>query len=106
MRKYKFDGDRYATSGVAEEMPIELQMFLWKKIDGLLHDNVELDYLQVFNISRHGNVLRIEHEQEMIDPFSMVYLIDLENGDIEAVEGKVFVIDDVDHSTMLWASEY
>lgn len=97
---------RYTTSGIAMEMPPQLQAFLWQSIDDWNVEGLPLDYLQVFKFKKVADGLyAIEHTQEEPER-TIVYYVggDLE---VESVVGKtVFVIDDGDHSTMLFASEY
>ena len=64
--------------------------------------SVPQDYLQVFNLSQENGQQKIEHVQE-VPEYRREYLITL---DIPIFTGKVFVIDDETHSTMLLASEY
>ena len=97
---------RYSTSGIATEMPTSLQACLWQSIDDWNAEDFPLDYLQVFKFKKVADGLyAIEHTQEEPER-TIVYYVggDLE---VESVVGKtVFVIDDGDHSTMLFASEY
>ena len=94
-----FTGQRYLTRGVQNEIPFDLQMFMWYLINNL---NEPKDYLQVFrlSVSDNGNQ-RIVHEQEEPE-YHKEYDIDIEN----PITAKVYVIDDNDHSTMLLAEEY
>lgn len=95
-----FEGDKYLTAGVDREIPIELQVFMWNCIANL---SVEKDYLQVFELSSTETGLhKIIHRQEQPD-YEKEYLIDMP---FEAIETKIFVIDDGNHSTMLLAEEY
>jgi hypothetical protein len=97
--------NRYITKGVQDEIPIEQQLFMWSCIDALNDQGQELDYLQVFELTKEkaGDLLvqRIEHRQE-VPGYKMTYNV------ITTVimEAKVFVIDDETHSTMLLADEY
>ena len=97
---------RYSTSGIATQMRTSLQAFLWQSIDDWNAEDFPLDYLQVFKFKKVADGLyAIEHTQEEPER-TIVYYVggDLE---VESVVGKtVFVIDDGDHSTMLFASEY
>ena len=65
----------------------------------------ELDRLQIFKLEtteKDGmHLLNIRHEQE-IPEASMDYFMPVD----EAVNAKVYIIDDVDHVTMLLAEEY
>lgn len=102
-----FDKERYETKGINERMPLEYRILMWEMIReaGKTH---KLDYLQVFEFSKkagEGNVFRqrIVHKQEC-----PAYREEMEisiSGEV-CVEGKVYVIDDGDYATMLWAEEY
>ena len=61
----------------------------------------EKDYLQVFTLTKTPAGQHIVHEQEQ-PPYR--YELDVPCDD--AVNAKVFVIDDLTHSTMLLAEEY
>lgn len=104
---YKFDSHRYITRGVAAEIPLDIQLILFESLDVMREKVEELDWLQVMKlegVTKDGvTVLRILHEQEQEMPEGHIeYYLPYE------FEGKqtVFVIDDVDHVTMLLASEY
>ena len=94
-----FNNSRYITKGVHEELPLSIQILLWSLVDSLL---IEKDYLQIFNIKViRGNLLEITHSQE-----KPVY-----KQTIQAVSDidrnmKVYIIDDGEYSTMLFAEEY
>ena len=60
------------------------------------------DYLQVFTLTKTPTGQHIVHEQEQ-PPYR--YELDVPC-DGDAVDAKVFVIDDLTHSTMLLAEEY
>ena len=97
---------RYVTCGISEDLPDEIQMMLWLSIDALrITMDGKLDYLQVFSFKRVGDNLEITHKQEkppMVHTHNTKYKEDYEN----LLNQKVFVIDDGDHSTMLFAHEY
>lgn len=97
---------RYVTCGINENLPDEIQMMLWLSIDSLrITDNDKLDYLQVFSFRRLGDTFEITHKQEepdMVHTHHTKYKDEYEN----LLSEKVFVIDDGDHSTMLFAYEY
>ena len=105
MMGYKFDSHRYITRGVAAEIPLDIQLMLFESIE-VMRDKVgELDWLQIMKlegITKDGvSVLRILHEQEMPEGKVEYYL----PCDFEGKQ-TVYVIDDVDHVTMLIKSEY
>ena len=99
MLKKRFENDRYVTRGIAENLNPILMTILWEMIDNL---TIPQDYLQVFNLSEENGKQKIEHIQE-VPEYRQEYLI---NTDTPVFIGKVFVIDDETHSTMLLASEY
>ena len=95
----RFKNKKYITKGVSENVSLLLQLFMWQCIDDL---NIKKDYLQVFKCSLSGTKQKIEHIQE--EPFyKREYLF---NTDAPIFIGKIFVIDDGTHSTMLLAEEY
>ena len=97
--------NRYVTRGVNEEVDIRLQLIMWSMIDKLNDEgNVELDYLQVFNIRKEGKRIVINQSQE-VPEYSCTYEIELEDIQIDD-EIKVYVIDSGEYSTMLFPSEY
>ena len=90
---------RYITKGVSESVSLLLQLFMWECIDKL---TVKKDYLQVFKCSLLGTKQKIKHIQEEPE-YTREYLL---NTDTPIFIGKIFVIDDGEHSTMLLAEEY
>ena len=63
---------------------------------------IQQDYLQVFELSEEKGEQKIEHSQE-VPEYKWEHLF---NVGTFIFSGKVFVIDDETHSTMLLASEY
>ena len=93
---------RYETKGISEELSIEYRIILWNFIEELASE-MDLDYLQVFEFKvENGDSQIILHSQE-VPEYVKEHKFPLVD---EGVENKVFVIDDGDHCTMLWASEY
>lgn len=96
---------RYITSGVQQEIPLELQLFMWSCIETLKEQGEELDYLQVFEITSEGgegiSLQSIEHRQE-VPEYKKTYILPSE----EPINTKIFVIDDGEYITMLLAEEY
>ena len=56
-----FNGKRFVTSGIAEKVPLELQMIMWDMIDTM---DEPRDYLQVFDLSEGNGKQKIVHSQE------------------------------------------
>ncbi len=81
-------------------MALLLQLFMSKCIDEMPPPK---DYLQVFKLTLEDGKQKIVHSQEEPE-FKQEYLLKL--ADAPIFIGKIFVIDDGEHSTMLLASEY
>ena len=101
----EFTGKRYITSGVENEIPVELQFTMWDMIDVLRHSNQKLDYLQVFMLrpvyEKGTQVQEIVHKQEQ--PWRKKKITVESDAPVSA---KIFVIDDTTHITMLLNHEY
>lgn len=97
--------NRYVTSEVNEEIDIRLQLMMWSMIDNLKDKgNIEVDYLQIFRLSKEGNKIIINQSQE-VPEYSCKYKIEIEDIQINN-ETKVYVIDSGEYSTMLFPYEY
>ena len=94
-----FQTPKYLTRGVQCTLPDWLILLLWSLIDRIPDE--QRDYLQVFRLTHTGTGQHIAHSQEQ-PPYS--YEMDVPCDD--AVNAKIFVIDDQTHSTMLLAEEY
>ena len=101
MMKRKFKGARYVTRGINGSVNYELQLLLWDLIDQL---DVEQDYLQVFKLEDKKGEVKLTHRQEEPD-YSKDYILKAKEFSIE-MDNKIFVIDDGDYATMMFASEY
>lgn len=93
-----FNNRKFITRGVAEKIPIPLQLLMWEMIRSLPADK---DYLQVFSLSEKDGKQIIVHTQEEPE-YEKEYVLKFNPITI----GKVFVIDDKTHSTMLMNYEY
>ena len=89
---------RYVTARISDEVPFTLQIFMWACIDML---EVEADYLQIFELTATSKGQKIAHKQEQ-PPYRKEYLIPCAN----PLSTKIFVIDDGEYATMLFAGEY
>ena len=96
-----FQNERFCTCGVNEEVPIVLQCMMWNMIDTMEVESK--DYLQVFELSGYDGMQKIVHSQEMPE---YKWSILLNYKVLLIFVGKVCVIDDKTHSTMLKAEEY
>ncbi len=105
--RFKEGQPRYMTRGISEEVPLKIQIILWSMVDALRKVK-KLDYLQVFELETIGNqeegslVQVITHSQEQPKYGRVYYIPILDDG----VAGKIYIIDDGEYATMLWADEY
>jgi hypothetical protein len=99
---YMFQGKRFVTRGVADNIPLEVQVFLWSLLDNLIAKMVvEIDYLQVFEFSGEGGGQKIIHSQE-VPEYQVVYQF---NNSVSLLKSKLYVIDDGEYCTMLLPEE-
>lgn len=102
-----FDPPRYATSEIVETLSPEIQSTLWSMVDLLrLRSGVKPDSLQSFKLApsvyqRDALNQVILHRQEQ-PHYIATNLMSVD----QPVTAKVFVIDDGEHATMMFASEY
>jgi hypothetical protein len=101
--------EKYATKGIAQKLPLNIQLFLWSCIEKSVSGDKVMDYLQVFRLQNicdpvmtENRMTRIVHSQE-IPEYESTYI--LSDGS-SPVEGTIFVVDDGNVVTMLWADEY
>ena len=94
-----FENKRFATKGVVEQVSLLLQIFMWQCIDDM---TAPKDYLQVFELNIEDGKQKVIHAQE-VPEYKAEYLFSI---DTPLFCGKIFVIDDETHSTMLLAEEY
>ena len=94
-----FNNPKYLTRGVQSTIPGWLVILLWHLIEIMSAE--QKDYLQVFRLSRTDTGQHITHAQEQPP-----YLYQMDVPCTDAVDAKIFVIDDGTHSTMLLAEEY
>ena len=94
-----FNNQKFLTRGVRAEIPLWLTNLMWQMV--LTREVEEKDYLQVFTLTKTPTGQHIVHEQEQ-----PTYRYELDFPCDDAVDAKVFIIDDLTHSTMLLAEEY
>ena len=94
-----FENLKFLTRGVEREIPSWLVNLMWHMVATM--EAAQKDWLQVFILTKTLTGQHIVHEQEQ-PPYR--YELDVECAD--AVDAKVFVIDDRTYSTMLLADEY
>lgn len=102
-----FNGEKYITRGIYENVDVRLQLMLWEMIEILRSKYIELDYLQIFNISNRNGKIIIEHSQE-VPEYKVKYSLDIK--DINLNEDiKIYVINSGEEKailTMLLTEEY
>lgn len=103
---FELDKARYMTKGIAREVPLELQIAIWAIIQAESGQH-QMDYLQVFqlHIDEQGN-LHIEYKQEVPEKAKTYELPNIGRVPSQLDGRKIYVIDDMTHITMLFASEY
>lgn len=101
-----FNSTRYMTRGIQEEVDLGLQFILWQLIDDCKAKGLKLDYLQVFELSAElvsGQLVQVIHHRQEEPLYRRTHRF----ATIEQPqETTIWVIDDGDHSTMLFPSEY
>ena len=98
-----FQGKRFVTRGVTDTIPLEVQMFLWSLLDSLIAKRVvELDYLQVFELSGEGGRQKVIHSQE-VPEYQAAYQFD---NVVIPLNSKLYVIDNSSYVMMLLCDEY
>lgn len=102
-----FGRNRYITKGINHGLPMELAIFLWSRIDALkVESDGDMDYLQVFELKEitdpevNANQLVIHRTEQ--PEYLRTHAITID----QPITEKVYVIDSVDYSTMLFAHEY
>ena len=92
---------RYITSGVNEQVSIDIQLFCWQCYE-VIKARGKYDYLQVFELKQVGeDRQQIEHRQELPE-YNQVYQL----RSINPIDQKIFIIDEGEYATMLLAEEY
>lgn len=94
-----FNNPKFLTRGIESGIPSWLVRLMWHMV--LTMEAEAKDYLQVFRLTKTPTGQHIIHTQEQ-----PLYRYELDVPCTDAVDEKVYVIDDGTHSTMLLASEY
>ncbi len=100
-----FKGDKFKTLGIEENIPLEIQLFMWSAIENMPEPK---DCFQVFSLNVENGLQVIHHYSEQ-PKFNMTYILPTI---AKPVNAKVYVIDDYysgedKHiATMLLAEEY
>lgn len=94
---------RYMTRAIAEALPMEIALLLWQLIDAQKEQKMELDYLQVFELSIHEGKQAIIHRQEVPERKEQ-WLIRLV--DTMPRTSTVWCMDDGENQMMLYPTDY
>ena len=97
---------RYVTRGIYQRLSPEMIVYLWDLIDRSIDLGICTDYLQVIKFKDiDENMVQVERTQED-PPNSTISFIGRRKEFADILTETIFVIDDGDHSTMLFAYEY
>lgn len=92
--------NRYMTKEIAENLPVEIAILMWELIDNL---TIEKDYLQIFEINPIGlGIVEIVHKQEVPEYEATIYI----QNDLIKDKLKIYAIDSIEYSTMMFSNEY
>lgn len=100
-----FKGDKFRTVGIEENIPLEIQLFMWSAVENMPEPK---DCFQVFSLNVENGLQVIHHYSEQ-PKFDMTYILPTIS---KPVNAKVYIIDDYysdddKHiATMLLAEEY
>jgi len=86
------------------DVGLDLQLYLWSMIDKRREKHKNIDYLQVFELEviGEGKIQVVNYSQEQPDIKEVYFLPEIEN----PYHGKLYAIDDGEHSTLMLASDY
>ncbi|MBG9545510.1 hypothetical protein ABE29_22990 [Cytobacillus firmus] len=100
---FKNQNERYMTRGIAEAIHPEMALFLWHLIDRLKEKEMEVDYLQVFELSELNGKQFIIHRQEQ-PPYKEQLMVQWE--ETEPLTSTIWCIDNGEGQIMLFPEEY
>ena len=105
--KAKFNkSTRFMTRAIADTLPDELKVLIWEIIDDEVKEYSDTDYLQVFTFEKlRQDLMSIKRVQEEPPRTTVVYTA-YKDEYRNILDKKIYVIEDTDHSTMLYANEY
>lgn len=100
---FKSPNERYLTRGIAETIHSEIALLLWNLIDRLKEKKIELDYLQVFELSIRDEKQMVVHRQEQ-PPFKEQLMVQWQ--DTSPIISTIWCIDNGEGQIMLFPNEY
>ena len=97
--------NRYVTKGVQLELPPEMQIILWSMVDENIKKGLPMDYLQIFELKPvyldDIKMQEISHKQEQ-PRRTNTFAFETDN----PISAKIFIIDSIEYSTMMFNYEY
>lgn len=104
---FDIPNDHYTARGIAEQVPAELQTFLWAILEQEMAEH-PADYLQALKLELDGEGrLRIAYSQDQPACQQTYSMEDMGKSLPEYLDGKtIFALDDMTHITMLFAEDY
>lgn len=101
------DNQRYITKRISEEIPLNLVLFMWSRIDVLKATTAgKLDYLQVFELKEINEFAVLENQLVIHRSEDPQYIKSYAFTVRKPVTTKIYVIDSGPYSTMMFAEEY
>lgn len=100
---FKDKSKRYMTKTINETVHGEIQMILWGLIDEQRENDLELDYLQVFELKVQEGKQYIIHRQEVPErKCEWIYQLQYTN----PIDQTIWCIDSGSNQTMLYPEDY
>lgn len=102
-----FTSKRHMTRGIHESLGLEIQIFLWAMIDQRKRTGIEVDYLQVFELSieqQFGVSRQKVIQRQECPPLKEVCYLPITMD--EPVDLTVWAIDNEECSMMMLPNEY
>ncbi|WP_094603101.1 hypothetical protein SPSIL_014110 [Sporomusa silvacetica DSM 10669] len=101
-----FTSQRCATRGIVAEVGLDIQLTLWSMIDKRKETGIEVDYLQVFELSivRKDGILlqKVVHRQECPQATDTYFLPMIET----PIKMTIWAMDSEEYCMMLLPEEY
>jgi len=95
--------ERYMTRAIAEELHPEIAVLLWRLIEARKAQKVELDYLQIFELSISNGKQAIIHRQETPERQGF-WILPLK--ETEPITKTIWCIDNSESQIMLFPEDY
>ncbi len=91
----------YITTGIKDQIPIEIQIFCWKCYEACKLKG-KCDYLHVFDLKiLNQNIQQIEHRQE-VPTYKKIHHMPSNS----PISEKIFIIDEGEYIMMMLGNEY